>query len=56
MRRVDQQRVGFGDRVGKRHEADAERAELDAAAHVDHVELDLARKPLFSSFPAIKRR
>ncbi len=43
--RVDQQRIGLGDRMGERHVADAERAELERSAELDDVELDLAGDP-----------
>ena len=44
--RVDQQRIALGDRMGERHVAEAERAELEIALHLDDVELDLVGQPL----------
>ena len=46
-RRLDQQPVAFGNRVGQRDEADLERAELNAPAALDDVELDPSGQPLF---------
>ena len=45
-RRLDQQAIALRDRVRQRDEADLERAELDAPAALDDVELDLAGQPL----------
>ncbi len=46
MRRVDQQRIAFGDRVGERNVAKAERAEAEIPFHLDGVDLHLLGQPL----------
>src|SRR3546814_7749918 len=38
--RVDQQRIAFGDRMGKRHIPAGERTEIDLAAKRDDIEFD----------------
>ena len=45
-RRLDQQAVALGDRVGERDIGDPERVEVDRAAALDDVQLDLAGQPL----------
>jgi hypothetical protein len=46
VRRVDQQRVALGDRMGERDVAEAERPEPEIALHLDCVELHLPGQPL----------
>ena len=45
--RIDDERVAFGDGVGKRDIGETERAQLERAAHGDDLELHLVLQPFF---------
>jgi hypothetical protein len=52
FRRIDDQRVGFGDRVGERHEAEAERPQLERLVGADDMERHAGRNALLFQLAA----